>query len=118
MPGDLSSLTPNQTIADILLADNLLTKEDYDQVKVTSASKGVSEEIVIESMNKVPPAKLAEAKAKMLNIPFIDLSGTSFSPQALAFISRPVAERFSVIPFAYDETEKTLSVAMSNPVDL
>jgi type II secretory ATPase GspE/PulE/Tfp pilus assembly ATPase PilB-like protein len=59
-----------------------------------------------------------EAKAKLLGIPYIDLSSTSFSPEALAFVPRAVAERFFVIPFMYDDKEKVLSLAMSNPVDL
>lgn len=118
MPNDYSSPPSNQTLADILLADNLITKQDFDEIKVKSASKNLPEETVIESMGKVPPDKIAESKAKLLNIPFIDLSSISFSPQALAFVPRPVAERFSVIPYSYDEKQKFLTVAMSNPVDL
>ena len=111
-------LDSNQTLVDVLLAQNLLTKEQADEIKVKSASNGVSEETTIEALNIVPPEKLSEAKAKLLNIPFIPLSTTSVSPQALGFVPRAVAERFSLIPFAFDEKTKTLSVAMSNPVDL
>jgi type IV pilus assembly protein PilB len=108
----------NQTLVDVLLAQKLINQEQYDDVKVKSASKGISEETTIESLNIVPAEKLAQAKAKLLNIPFIPLGTTSVSPQALGFVPRAVAERFSLIPFAYDEKTKTLSVAMSNPVDL
>ena len=69
-------------------------------------------------MGKVPESKIAEAKAKLLDIPFVDLPSISFSPEALAFVPRPVAERFSAIPYAYDEKQKLLTVAMSNPVDM
>ena len=111
-------LTENQTIVDILLAQKQITKEQYDDVKVKSASKGVSEETIVESLNIVTPDKLSEAKAKMLGIPFITLDNSSFSPQALGYVPRAVAERFALIPFAFDEKTQTLSVAMSNPVDL
>jgi type IV pilus assembly protein PilB len=69
-------------------------------------------------MNIVKEDKLAEAKALQMGIPFISLESTSFSPQALGFVPRAVVERFQLIPFAYDEKGKTISVAMSNPVDL
>lgn len=112
------STNPNQTLSDILLSDKLINKTQYDDIKVKSASKDISEESIIESLNILSPEKFAEEKAKLLNIPFVSLDNISFSPQALGFVPRVVAERFSLIPFSYDEKTKTLSVAMSNPVDL
>lgn len=107
-----------ETIADILLSDGILTQEQYDNVKVKSASEGKSQEEIIQSLGVVPDDTFAKARAKVLGIPFISLSTTSFSPEVLNVIPRSVAERFSLIPFAYDEKTKTLSIAMANPVDL
>jgi type IV pilus assembly protein PilB len=123
MPSDTQNLSSQvvdstQSLADTLLSQSLITKEQYSDIKVKSASTGVSEETIVESLNIVKPEKLAEAKAKLLNIPFISLEGVSFSPQAIGFVPRAVAERFSLMPFAYDDKTKELSVAMSNPVDL
>jgi type IV pilus assembly protein PilB len=123
MPSDTQNLSSqvldsNQSLADVLLSEKLITQEQYDDIKVKSASNGTSEETVLESLNIVVPEKLAQAEAKLLNIPFITLEGTSFSPQAIGFVPRAVAERFSLMPFAYDAKTKELSVAMSNPVDL
>jgi len=123
MPNDSQNLSSqlsggNQTLTDVLFADKLITQVQYDDIKVKSASKGVSEDTIIESLNIVTADKLSEAKAKLLGIPFVTLDNSSFSPQALGYISRAVAERFSLIPFAFDEKTQTLSVAMSNPVDL
>jgi len=123
MPNNVQNLSPqdsgeNQTLADVLLTDKLITKPQYDDIKVKSASKGVSEDAIIESLNIITPDKLAEVKAKLLNIPFVTLDAASFSPQALGYVPRAVAERFSLIPIAFDEKTQTLSIAMSNPVDL
>lgn len=115
---DISPVASVQTVADILLSEHLLNQEQYEDVKVKSASEGKSIERIIESENLVAPDKLAEAKAKLLGIPFISLANASFSPEALSFVPRSVAERFSLVPFLYDEKSKTLSVAMGNPVDL
>lgn len=118
MSNDTQAPTKNQTVSDILLADHLLTQEQYDDVRVKSATQNISDESILTTANYVSEQNMAEAKAKLLGIPFIDLESTSFSPQALAFVSRAVAERFSVVPFMYDDKIKTLSIAMSNPVDL
>ncbi|OGH25001.1 MAG: hypothetical protein A3B47_02810 [Candidatus Levybacteria bacterium RIFCSPLOWO2_01_FULL_39_24] len=111
-------LPEHKTLLEILLEDNLITKEQYDDIKVKSTSQGVSATGILEAMNIVPEKKLAQAKAKLLGVPFISLETTSFSPQAISLIPKAVVERFSLIPFLYDEKAGTLSIAMSNPVDL
>jgi type IV pilus assembly protein PilB len=107
-----------QSIADILFSEHLLTQEQYEEAKVKSASEGKTMDDVIEEMHVVPDDRMVEAKAKILGVPFISLTTTSFSPQALSLLPRAVVERFNLIPFFYDDKAKTLSVAMSNPVDL
>ena len=106
------------SLIDILLAEHALTPEQSNEIRVKSAQNGQSPEQVISTMNVVPEAKLAEAKAKMLGIPYISLESTSFSPQALSLLPRAVIDRFQLIPFYYDDKGKTLSIAMANPVDL
>ena len=115
---DLSSSAQNTTILDILAGEHLLTPQQVEEIKVKSASIAKPYEETLTSLNIVPSEKIAEAKAKLLGIPFISLASTSFSPQALSMVSRAVAERFLLIPFLYDEKTQILSLAMANPVDL
>lgn len=118
-PQSSSGQTPqNQSITDILHQDKLLTDEQYEQIKVKAATGGQSPAAVLKAMGIVSEEKIAEAQAKMLGIPYISLSAVSFSPQALSFLPRAVVERFSLIPFLYEEKTKTLSIAMANPIDL
>src|SRR3989344_4570595 len=84
--------TETRTLLDILLSSKLITKEQYDDVKVKSASQGVSQETVIKNLNLVSEQKLTEIKAMMLGVPFISLESTSFAPQALSLIPRAVVE--------------------------
>jgi type IV pilus assembly protein PilB len=106
------------SLLDMLLADHLLTNQQYQQVKIKSATAGQSLVDVLKSMHVVPDSKIAEAQAKLIGVPYISLAAVSFSPQALNFLTRNVVDRFSLIPFSYDDGTKTLSIAMSNPVDL
>lgn len=115
---DLSSSAQGTTILDVLVLEHLITPEQLSEIKVKSASLGKSNEEILTSLNIVPAEKVTEAKAKLLGIPFISLSATSFSPQAISMVSRAVAERFLLIPFLYDEKTRILSLAMANPVDL
>ena len=114
-PLDVSDM---KTAADILFAEHVLTQTQYEEIKVRSASSGQNVDEVLESMHIVKEEKLTEAKASLLGIPYISLNSTSFSPQAINLLPRAVVERFSLIPFLYDDKSKTLSIAMANPVDL
>ncbi len=106
------------TIADILLSQNLLTRQQYEDVKVKMATGGKSAETVLNEMHLFNEEKISRAKAQAISVPFVSLATTAFSPEALSFIPRAVVERFALIPFSYDDTSKTLSIAMANPVDL
>lgn len=118
MPTDAVQPTNTQSLSDVLLSQRAITQEQYNEIKVKSASQDTPEDQVIEQLSLVPLEKIIEAKAKLLGMPFVSLSTASFSPQALSFVPRAVAERFSLIPFFYDDKSKTLSIAMANPVDL
>jgi type IV pilus assembly protein PilB len=105
-------------ILDELARERLITQAQYDEIKVKAITLGVSEESLITTSNIVPEDKLAEAKAKLLGIPYVSLENSSFSPEALGFVPQAVVQRFNLIPFLYDDKTKTLSIAMANPVDL
>lgn len=117
-PEFYSASPGTQSILDILLEQKLLTPAQADEVRVASATQNKSIEDVLIEERIVDGAKIAEAKAKMLGVPYISLATASFSPEALSFIPRAVVERFQLIPFMYDDKTKTLSVAMANPIDL
>lgn len=107
-----------QTIVDILYSQHVITSSELAEIKVKSAETGEPTDSILESLHIVPEEKIAEAKARLLGVPYISLSTTSFSPEAVSFVSQAVAERFLLIPFLYDEKTQTLSIAMSNPADL
>lgn len=106
------------TIADVLLNQGILTQQQYQDIKVKSASGGISVEDILKTEGVVSEAQLTQAKAKLLGVEFISLENVSFSPQALSFVPQSVAQRFVLIPFTHDEETKTISVAMSNPANL
>jgi type IV pilus assembly protein PilB len=119
LQSDTSQLSGEErSFVDILLSQNDITREQYDDIRIKSASTGKSPAEVLKDLKIVPQEKIARAIAKYVGIEYVDLGSTSFSPQALSFLSQEVIERFALIPFAYDEKSRTLSIAMGNPLDL
>jgi type IV pilus assembly protein PilB len=106
------------TLADILLAHGVIDEKKAEEVKLAEIQTGKSQETIIKSLGIVSPADLAKAKAALFNIPFVDLSDIPASPEAMSVLPKEIADRFKVFPLALDKVEKTLDLAMADPLDL
>src|SRR5579872_3451653 len=84
-------------LLDMLLSEHAITQEQVTDIKVKSSTTGASVEEILRSLHIVDETKIAEVQARLLGIPFISLANTAFSPEALSFVPRPVAERFRLI---------------------
>ena len=115
---DTNSETLGPSIGSILVQEKLLSPEQFSNLKIESVKQGIDIDKLIHDLQIVPEEKYYEAQAKMLNVPFTSVTTLPFSPEALGFIPKSVAERFNLIPFAFDRESKTLSVVMSNTNDV
>lgn len=106
------------SLADILVSFGVLDLKKAEQIKLTEIQQGASQEDVIKKLNLVSEEDLAKAKAALYNIEYVDLSKIPTSPEALAFLSQDVAERFKVFPVSIDKKNGLIIVAMANPMDL
>jgi type IV pilus assembly protein PilB len=108
----------SETLADILVSMGVLDKTRADQVKLTEVQTGSTQEDILLKGAMVPEEKLIQAKAKLYNIPFVDLSNTPVAPAALSALPADVAERFKVFPVSIDQKDKSMYLAMADPLDL
>lgn len=106
------------SVLDILYQAKILTQAQYNEIKVKSATTNSNVDTIVEQGKYVNEGMFYQAKAKLMNVPYVFLEDTSFSPEALNLVPRAVVDRFQLIPFSYDATDRVLSVAMSNPIDL
>lgn len=107
-----------QSLAQVLLENKKISRQDFEKIKYERISSGLSEEEIIIKKGLVSETDLIKAKAIVLNVPYVSLTEKGAFPEALSIISRSVAERFTLIPFAFDRKSKTLSVAMADPLNL
>ena len=107
-----------QTLADVLVKMGVLDQTRADQIKLTEVQNGTSQEDIIKSAQIVPEEKLIQAKSQLYNIPYVSLDTTPIAPAALAALPSEVAERFRVFPINIDPKDKSLTLAMSDPLDL
>jgi type IV pilus assembly protein PilB len=107
-----------KTVAKILLDEGFLTQTAYDQARNEAINSATSIDKALIDSKLVPENVYYEARAKMIGVPFVSLAALPFSPEAISMISRAVAERFNIIPFAYDKEKNIMSVAMADPLDI
>lgn len=106
-----------KTIVDVLVDEHAISPEQYTKLSTEAARTGKNIEDVLIETKLISEEQYYEARAKLTNIPFVSIATLPFSPESLSFIPKNVAERFHVVPFAYDKEKLTLSCAMADPLD-
>lgn len=119
-PTAQTSLNAQQpkSVATILLSEKLISPQDFNQLKSDAVNRAESIDHVLISKKLVSEEAYYEARAKLIGVPYVSVATLPFAPDALSLISKTVAERFNIIPFAFDKEENVLSCAMSDPLDL
>ena len=104
------------SIEDILFKQGLLTPDQLSAIKLESINSGQSVENILLQHNLVSLDKITEAKAQILNVPFIKLEGKAIPADVLNLVPEPAARRYRIIPF--EKSKEVLSVAMEDPLDI
>lgn len=107
-----------RTLLNILVDQQSLTSEQAAEIELSSVNSGKTVEAAIEEKNLVSSPVLTQAKAKLYNIPFVQLSEIGVSPEAISLLPESIAHRYQILPFMVNKQDQTLSVAMRNPLDL
>lgn len=116
-PSTNQSIKPEKNISDILIEEGLLTPEQYKRLTEEASARGTTVEQLLLETNIINEEQYYEARAKLTGIPFVSVATLPFSPESLSFIPKNVAERFQVVPFSYDKTKLSISLAMADPLD-
>jgi len=107
-----------KSIADILAEMGAITQERADQIKLAEVQTGKEQETIVREQKIASLEQIIKAKAQLYNIPFVDLSTTPVSPEALSVLPQEVAKKFRVFPISMDSRRKELNLAMAEPFDL
>ena len=107
-----------KSLTDVLIAKNLITPQQAEEVRLRQLKTGEAEEEVIKLLRLTSDNDFVQAKAEFLRVPYIDLDKIGFSPEALSLVPEVVAKKYLVAPYKLDTKERVLYVTMVNPLDL
>src|SRR3989344_341831 len=102
----------------ILLAQGVISQEQFDKIRLEMVSQGVGAERLILDHNYASLSVVAKARAELFGVEFVDVLQVGVQPEALGAIPVAVAKQYQVLPVSLDKTEKVLAVAMADPTDL
>lgn len=105
-------------LTDVLLDKGVIDTAKAEEINLRQVKTGENEEEIIKSMRILSDADFVKYKAEFLRIPFVDLDNIGFSPEALSLVPQSVAEKYHLVPYRMEPKEKSLYVAMANPLDL
>lgn len=106
------------TLVDVLVSIGALDASRAEQVKLAEIQSGSTQEDIIRKGSLVSEDRLVQAKAQLYNIPYVDLTSIPVAPAALSALPPEVAERFKVFPVSVDRKDKSMLLAMADPLDL
>lgn len=117
MPAPLPQ-AQNQTTADILRKNGIISQGQYDLVRTEQINTGQTQEQILAQRGLASERQVIVAKAELYSVPFIDIKNIGINTQAMTLIPQAVAQRFKIFPYDYQQQTKTLSVVMADPLDI
>lgn len=106
----------NQPIEDILLNSGKISNEQYNAIKIKSATLNQSVRDVIRSGNFVNEQDYALAFSKSYGIEYITLKGKKIEPTLYDLLPLDFVKKYQAVPFG--KTSENLQVAMTDPLNL
>jgi len=105
-------------LLDYLISSGKLTEKMVGDLKIEAATSGKSLTQLLLDKRLVDQTGLAEAKAKVLGIPYFTESKISLDPELISLISVDLARTYQVVPYTLDKPNKVLSLIMVKPEEL
>lgn len=106
-----------KTLLSILVSEGKLNPALAETINTESLTSGNRVEDILIKRRLVSETDLVKARAASLNLPFVNLNDKAISPDVVSYIPEPVARRYVLVPFQFDEKLSLLSVAMVDPLD-
>ena len=94
----------------------IISEDNARKVLVERSRSQKSEEAIIKEMNLANEEQMAQAKAEIFGIPYIDLKTTSIQESVIAEVSMDALQKYRAVPF--ERGQDFVNIAMQDPFDI
>src|SRR3989338_798832 len=110
-------LPASQEIAQILLQDKKITDEQYQNLQAEARQSHIFIDEALLKSGLVSKEDLVKAKARLMNVGYIDLIGKDIQKEVLAILPEKAAQNYKMAIFECDTNQAVIRVAMIDPFD-
>jgi type IV pilus assembly protein PilB len=107
--------TADQQLVEALRADGVISADQAKKLIDEAERAGASAEDLLKRDRLATEEAIAQARSKILNIQFQDLSGKTVPPELQTLVPRQIAESFKLAPISL--VGNTLTVGLVDPTD-
>ena len=101
-----------------LVESKAITAPEAERLEIDSLHQSSPIYEYLLKQGAVKKEAVLKIQAEFFNVPFVDISITSANPQALTFVSEPLARRYTIIPYEYDSKTEVVSIASADPLNI
>lgn len=109
---------PPKTFLMQLVQSKLIDQATADSYEVDSLKKDIPIDEYLLKETKLSKDDVLRTKAKLLNVPYVDISLVAIDPQALSIVPEQLARRHNILPFQFDPENDRVSIATADPLDV
>jgi type II secretory ATPase GspE/PulE/Tfp pilus assembly ATPase PilB-like protein len=109
-------LSPKQFLSE-LVKDGAITQETAEQYEIESLQKNLPIEEFLFQQQEIKKDEILKVKARILNVPYIDITNAAIDPHALSLLPEAVSRRYSILPYYYDPHNESIYIATHDPLN-
>ena len=110
-------ITPKSFLSK-LVDNKILTAVEAEHLEIDSLHQGKPIYEYLLQQGNIKKEDVLKIQAEFLSVPFVNIAITSANPQALAFVSEPIARRYTIIPYEFDTKTDVISIASPDPLNI
>jgi type IV pilus assembly protein PilB len=111
-----SVVAPREKVADALLRDGVITKEQFERSRQESKQSSSTQTYALVKLGLIPEVELTKYLARSSRMPAVDLTKFEVDPRIIKLIPAELATKHLVLPLKREG--RTLTVAVADPTNL
>ncbi len=109
-------LSPKQFLSE-LVNDKIISQEAAEKYEIESIQKNTPIEDYMLQQDGIKKDEVLKIKAKLLNVPFVDITNAAVDPHALSLLPESVSRRYAILPYYFEPEKDTVYIATSDPLN-
>lgn len=105
-------------LLNILIQNGEIDKNAANRIEIESLNKNQAIDEYLLNNNLAKKTEVLKAVASILKVQYVDLTSIAIDPLATGLIPESVAKTYNVIPTEYNPQEKSINLAMNDPLNL